>query len=66
MVLVILLDFKTVPKTASRYTKKAVDKEIEFALIVLAIRNLAIMASLAFFLWPAIIWREIFGNEDKK
>jgi len=65
MVLVVLWDFKTVPKTASRYTKKAVDKETEFAPIILAIRNLVIMTSLAFFIWPAIIWWEIFGNEDK-
>jgi hypothetical protein len=64
MVLVVLWDFKTVPKTASRYTKKAVNKETGFALIVLAIRNLVIMASLAFFLWPAIIWWEVFGNEN--
>jgi hypothetical protein len=64
MVLVVLWDFKTVPKTASRYIKKAVDKETGVALIVLAIRNLVIMASLAFFLWPAIIWWEVFGNEN--
>lgn len=63
--LAVLWDFKTVPKTASRYTKKAVDKETEFAPIVLAIRNLVVMTSLALFIWPAIIWWEIFGSEDK-
>ena len=65
MALVVLWDFKTVPKTTNRYTKKAVNNETGFALIILAIRNLVIMASLAFFLWPAIIWREIYGNADK-
>ncbi len=65
MVLVVLWDFKTVPKTASRYTKKVADKESEFSPIVLAIRNLVIMTSVAFFIWPAIIWWEIFENEDK-
>jgi hypothetical protein len=65
MVLVVLWDFKAVPQTANRYTKRAVDRETEFAPIVLAIRNLLIMTSLAFFIWPAIIWWEIFGNEDK-
>jgi len=65
MALVVLWDFKTVPKTASRYTKMAMDKETGFALIILAIRNLVIMASMAFFLWPAIIWWEIFGMDDK-
>jgi hypothetical protein len=62
MVLVVLWDFKTVPKTASRYTKKPVEKGAGFGLIVLAVRNFVIMASVAFFLWPAIIWREIYGT----
>jgi hypothetical protein len=65
MVLVVLWDFKTVPKTASRYTKKSVEKVTGFGLIVQAVRNLVKMASVAFFLWPTIIWREIYGAEDK-
>ena len=35
MVLVVLWDFKTVPKTAGRFTKKVGEKETDFALIVL-------------------------------
>jgi hypothetical protein len=65
MTLVVLWDFKTVPKTASRYTKKALKKETGFALIILSIRNLVIMATMAFFLWPVIIGCEIFGKEDQ-
>lgn len=64
MTLVVLWDFKTVPKTASRYTKSAVNNDKGFALIILAVRNLVVMTSLAFFLWPAIIRWEISGNAD--
>ena len=65
MTLVALWDFKTVPKTVSRFTKKPDDKKTGFALIVLTIRNLLTMTSLAFFLWPAMIWWEVFENKDK-
>jgi hypothetical protein len=65
MALVVLWDFKTVPKTAHLYIKKAEANETGFALIILAIRNLVIMTSLAFFLWPTIIWCEVFGKEVK-
>ncbi len=65
MVLTVLWDFKIVPKTARRYTKELADKKSEFAPIVLAIRNLLVMTALAFFIWPAIIWWEIFDNESK-
>jgi len=66
MVLVVLWDFKTVPKTASRFTKKPGDKETDFDLIVLAIRNMTLMALLAFFVWPAIIWVETVSDKDKR
>ena len=66
MVLVVLWDFKTVPKTANRFTKKPGDKETDFALIVLAIRNMTLMALLAFFVWPAIIWVEAASDNDKR
>ena len=66
MVLVVLWDFKTVPKTASRFTKKVGDKETDLALIVLAIRNLTFMAMLAFFVWPVIIWVETVSDKDKR
>lgn len=66
MVLVVLWNFKTVPKTAGRFTKKPGAKETDFALIVLAIRNMTLMALLAFFVWPAIIWLEAVGDKDKR
>ncbi len=65
MVLVVLWDFKTVPKTASRFTKIPGDEETDFALIVLAIRNMTLMAMLAFFVWPAIVWVETVSDKDK-
>jgi hypothetical protein len=59
MVLVVLFDYKILPKTASRLTKPAGKGESGFALITNAIRNMLVMALFAFFLWPVVVWMEL-------
>lgn len=49
MLFVVLWDYKYLPKTASRLVKQSGDKT-GFALIVLALRNLIVMALFSFFL----------------
>lgn len=65
MVLVVLWDYKCLPKTASRLTKSAGEKESGFALIANAIRNLLLMALFAFFLWPVVVWMELRDGKGK-
>ncbi len=48
MFLVVLWDYKYLPKTADRLIKKPGDKS-GFSLVVLAVRNLMVMALFAFF-----------------
>jgi len=59
MALVVLFDYKYLPKTASRLTKPAKEGETGFALITNAIRNMLVMALFAFFLWPVVVWIEL-------
>jgi hypothetical protein len=65
MALVVLFDFKILPKTASRLTKPAREGESGFALITNAIRNMLMMALFAFFLWPVVVWIELSGGKGK-
>ena len=65
MVLVVLWDYKSLPKTASKLTKQAGENETGFALITNAIRNLSVMALFAFFLWPVVVWMELRGGKRK-
>ena len=65
MVLVVLWDYKCLPKTASRLTKPAGEGESGFALIANAIRNMLVMALFAFFLWPVVVWMELRGVREK-
>jgi len=65
MALVVLYDYKILPKTASRLTKPAGEGESGFALITNAIRNMLVMAMIAFFLWPAVVWMELRGVKEK-
>ncbi len=65
MLLVVLWDYKFVPKTASWLTKKAEEGEAGFALIVNAIRNLTLMALFAFFLWPLVVVMELSDKKQK-
>jgi len=65
MALVVLFDYKILPKTASRLTKPAGEGESGFALITNAIRNMLMMALFAFFLWPVVVWMELRGEKEK-
>lgn len=64
MLFVVLWDFKYLPNTARRLVKQPGDGT-GFSLIVLAVRNLMLMASFAFFLWPLVVLIELTGNREK-
>jgi len=65
MLLVVLWDYQSLPKTAKRLTKQAGENAKGFALITNAIRNLTLMALMGFFLWPIVVWLEMFTEGDK-
>jgi hypothetical protein len=65
MVLVALWDYKYLPKTANRLIKPPEASVTGFSRITLAVRNLMLMASFAFFLWPVVVAMELFGNKEK-
>lgn len=65
MFLVVLWDYKYLPETAKRLIKQPGDKT-GFSLVVLAIRNLMLMALFAFFLWPVVVIIESSGARKKK
>ncbi len=64
MLFVVLWDYKSLPNTASRLVKQPGDRA-GFSLIVLAVRNLMLMTSFAFFLWPLVVLIELTGNREK-
>jgi hypothetical protein len=64
MCLVVLWDYKCLPRTAGRLVKQPVDKS-GFSLVVLAVRNLTLMALFAFFLWPLVVVLELSGKGRK-
>lgn len=64
MLFVILWDYKYLPKTANRLVKQPGDKT-GFSLIVLAVRNLMLMALFSFFFWPLVVVIELSGNREK-
>jgi len=64
MSFVALWDYKYLPGTASRLVKQP-DDQTGFALIVLAVRNLMLMALFAFFLWPLVVVLELSGKSEK-
>jgi hypothetical protein len=66
MFLVVLWDYKYLPKTARRLTKQAGENESGFSLIVLAVRNLMLMALFALFLWPVVLVIELSGEKEKR
>jgi hypothetical protein len=64
MSLVVLWDYKFLPRTADRLVKQPGDKT-GFSLVVLAVRNLTLMALFAFFLWPLVVALELSGKGRK-
>jgi len=65
MLQVVLWDFKYFPKTASRLTKPAGEKDAGFSLVLVAVRNLTLMALFVFFLWPVVVAIELSGGMKK-
>ncbi len=64
MFLVAIWDYKYLPNTAKRLVKQPGD-ETRFALIVLSVRNLTVMALFSFFLWPVVVVFELSGDSEK-
>lgn len=64
MFLVVLWDYKYLPKTADMLVKQPGEKS-GFSLVVLAVRNLMLMALFAFFLWPVVVIIESSGPRKK-
>lgn len=64
MCLVVLWDYKCLPRTAGRLVKQPGDKT-GFSLVVLGVRNLTLMVLFAFFLWPVVVALELSGTGKK-
>ena len=64
MCLVAIWDYKYLPGTAGRLVKPPGDKS-GFSLVVQEVRNLTLMASFAFFLWPLVLALELSGVRKK-
>ena len=64
MSLVVLWDYKHLPRTANRLVKQP-GARTGFSLVVLAVRNLTLMALFAFFLWPLVVAMELSGTGEK-
>jgi hypothetical protein len=65
MLLIVLWDYKFLSRTASRLIKTPEEKMTGFSQIANSIRNLALMAFFAFFLWPVVVWWELSGKKEK-
>lgn len=64
MLFVVLWDYRCLPKTATRLVKQPGDKT-GFSLIVLSVRNLALMALFGLFFWPLVVAMELSGTGKK-
>jgi hypothetical protein len=64
MLFMVLWDYRFLPRTANRLVKLPGERT-GFSLVVLAIRNLTLMALFAFFLWPLVIVMELSGRREK-
>ncbi len=76
MLLVVLWDYRKLPATARRLTKQppgeaaqpkrsSQSEPSQFSRIALDVRNLTVMALVAFFLWPVVIVLELLGSKDR-
>ncbi len=65
MFFVVLWDYTVLTHTAKRYTRQIPAEASQFAKLVAGIRNLGVMALVAFFLWPLVLWLEITGRVGK-
>ncbi len=65
MLLIVLWDYKYLPKTAERLIKQPKDGLVGFSRIANSVRNLTLMALFAFFLWPVVVGMELSGKSGK-
>ncbi len=65
MFFVVLWDYTVLSYTAKRFTRPVPEGVSQFARLVLGIRNMGVMALVAFFLWPLVLWLEITGKGEK-
>jgi hypothetical protein len=65
MALVVLWDYNKLPATARRVAKKTPATGSQFSKIALDTRNMVVMALVAFFLWPLVIYLELFDKGGK-
>ncbi len=62
MALVALWDYRKLARTAQRLARPAPKTGSQFSKIALDTRNMAVMVLFAFFLWPAVVYMELFGR----
>ncbi len=65
MLLVVMWDYNKFPATARRFTHAPPGKGSQFSLIAMNIRNLTVMALVAFFLWPLVVLLELSERTKK-
>ena len=59
---VVMWDYNLLPRTAKRFARQPPAEASQFARLALGVRNLGVMALLAFFLWPLVLLIEILGR----
>ncbi len=62
LLFVVMWDYTLLKHTAKRYTRNIPADASQFARLVTGVRNLGVMALLAFFLWPLVLLLEISGR----
>lgn len=65
MALVVLWDYNKLPATARRFARRTPSSGSQFSKLTLGIRNMVVMAVVAFFLWPMVIYFELTGKGGK-
>jgi hypothetical protein len=62
---VVLWDYTLLSATARRITRQPPAGASQFARLVLGVRNMGLMALVAFFLWPLVLLLEIMERVNK-
>lgn len=65
MALVALWDYKKLPRTAERLTRQTPKTGSDFSQIALDTRNMVVMVLFTFFLWPVVVYLEVFRKGGK-
>lgn len=62
MALVALWDYRKLAHTAARLARQTPKSASQFSRIALDTRNMVVMVLFAFFLWPVVVYLELFGG----